>query len=60
LTPNYGVAPHEGIYNEPLQNAHILPCMLRFFICYTLTPTASRALSLDVICIFEMACIINN
>ena len=24
LTPNYGVAPHGGIYNKPLQNAHIL------------------------------------
>jgi hypothetical protein len=38
---NYGVAPHDGtsryivfvkVSREPLQNAHILSCMLCFFI----------------------------
>jgi hypothetical protein len=57
LMSNYGVAPHDGtsryivfvkVSREPLQNAHILPRMLRF--------TSARALSLNVICIFEMAC----
>jgi hypothetical protein len=33
LTPNYGVAPHNGIYNEPLQMLTYSTCMLRFFIC---------------------------
>jgi hypothetical protein len=29
------IMPHDGIYNEPLQNAHIRPCMSHFFICRT-------------------------
>jgi hypothetical protein len=64
LTPNYGVAPYDGTPrivvfikggSRASSKCSHTPMYAPLFHMLHMTPTASRALSLNVICIFEMA-----